>query len=521
MDIALYFVVIVLLSITHMALMARMSRLRLIAPLKWFLVSVGLLPLVVYWAGRISIAIEWRHLGAPVTLYCWETLALSAMLAGSVAIWIACRRGSNWFGRRPTWQYGLSLVLLLPLAVFIGISIESVAAAIDAKAMSTAQAALSEVLPAPIDPKDNAAPLYEQFARAVDRHGDRDDLSEIYVNGLDDPAFAKAINDRRELLVLARKAADMPAFQVRHEISEFNIQMHLPYLSWQRMEANELSYTARWEAHTGDLETAIKDANRVYRVAWHARNNPMIAGSMVSQGIYNLADKNMIDLLPLLQDRKQLASIKLAEAHFKEDMIRALKSEDLMMVSMALDAENPYPRPVTSLLGYNTWRRLAQDSTLGFIRRSSQMGAEAMKHLPGEPWSFHDTLEVDINRSGNRVASIVVQIFSSAVATMHNTEASRRAVEIAIAQTRYRLDQGSYTDDPTKLVPAYLPNMPIDPFDGKPMRMKLQADGSLLIYSVGADRKDDAGNISFDPVTHKQASDVGIDLETPLTAAHY
>ncbi|HEX2972612.1 MAG TPA: hypothetical protein VHP11_09785 [Tepidisphaeraceae bacterium] len=48
---------------------------------------------------------------------------------------------------------------------------------------------------------------------------------------------------------------------------------------------------------------------------------------------------------------------------------------------------------------------------------------------------------------------------------------------------------------PTKLedlCPAYLSEIPIDPFDGQPMRLKIDGE-QAVVYSVGPDRKDDGG----------------------------
>ena len=44
--------------------------------------------------------------------------------------------------------------------------------------------------------------------------------------------------------------------------------------------------------------------------------------------------------------------------------------------------------------------------------------------------------------------------------------------------------------------PAYLPAVPLDPWDGKPLRYK-KLDKGYVIYSVGSGRKDNGG--SSDP----------------------
>jgi hypothetical protein len=44
------------------------------------------------------------------------------------------------------------------------------------------------------------------------------------------------------------------------------------------------------------------------------------------------------------------------------------------------------------------------------------------------------------------------------------------------------------------LVPEFLTAIPIDRMDGKPLRYRLNGDGSFLLYSTGTDGKDDGGN---------------------------
>ena len=59
-------------------------------------------------------------------------------------------------------------------------------------------------------------------------------------------------------------------------------------------------------------------------------------------------------------------------------------------------------------------------------------------------------------------------------------------------------------------MPAFLPALPLDPFDGEPLRYKRMPDG-IVIYSVGVDGKDDGGRILWTP-GQPPPSDVGVRL---------
>ncbi len=70
--------------------------------------------------------------------------------------------------------------------------------------------------------------------------------------------------------------------------------------------------------------------------------------------------------------------------------------------------------------------------------------------------------------------------------------ARRVALDVAIALERYRMDHGEYPGELEALVPAYLDEVPADPFDGEPMRYLLTGDAAV-VYSVGANLTDDGG----------------------------
>jgi hypothetical protein len=71
-----------------------------------------------------------------------------------------------------------------------------------------------------------------------------------------------------------------------------------------------------------------------------------------------------------------------------------------------------------------------------------------------------------------------------------NTE--RDAAITVIALHRYRLADGDFPATLDELVPKFLPTLPLDPMDGKPLRYILKPDGPVL-YSIGADGIDGGG----------------------------
>ncbi|MBU0678356.1 MAG: hypothetical protein KJ626_09580 [Verrucomicrobia bacterium] len=66
-----------------------------------------------------------------------------------------------------------------------------------------------------------------------------------------------------------------------------------------------------------------------------------------------------------------------------------------------------------------------------------------------------------------------------------------RAIQTACALQTYRREAGEYPTDISLLVPEYLPEIPIDPFDDRPLRY---APHTGTLYSVGDNLIDDGGD---------------------------
>jgi ABC-type Na+ efflux pump permease subunit len=88
--------------------------------------------------------------------------------------------------------------------------------------------------------------------------------------------------------------------------------------------------------------------------------------------------------------------------------------------------------------------------------------------------------------------------------------AQLRCVAVMLAAERYRRQHDHWPETLADLVPAYLQAIPIDPFDGQPLRYRRRPNGAV-IYSVGFDLVDNGG--TFD---RAQPTGTGIDLGVRL-----
>lgn len=96
------------------------------------------------------------------------------------------------------------------------------------------------------------------------------------------------------------------------------------------------------------------------------------------------------------------------------------------------------------------------------------------------------------------IIAILAALLLPALATVKSarSETDRSMVLCAIALKRYSLRHSKPAPDLNALVPEFLPSVPTDYMDGKPLKYRLNADGAWLLYSVGNDGRDDGGDPS-------------------------
>jgi hypothetical protein len=87
--------------------------------------------------------------------------------------------------------------------------------------------------------------------------------------------------------------------------------------------------------------------------------------------------------------------------------------------------------------------------------------------------------------------------------TCIRNETQRQLTITAIALARFHLRDGKFPAELDALVPQFLSAVPIDPMSAKPLRYRLNGDGSFTLYSVGEDGRDDGGDPTSGSATNR------------------
>jgi hypothetical protein len=91
------------------------------------------------------------------------------------------------------------------------------------------------------------------------------------------------------------------------------------------------------------------------------------------------------------------------------------------------------------------------------------------------------------------LTSKMLPAMDSSFQAAFRAQARNRAAAAALAVERYR---AKYVQTPARLeqtTPDFLVAVPSDPFDGKPLRYFPAGDEGYIVYSIGANGKDDGG----------------------------
>ncbi len=419
------------------------------------------------------------------------------------------RKGAGWPLRELA--AGSIFLLALLLMTFWNLSLQS---QLEVQALRIQLGTLAlNIVPPQIAEADNAAPLYTQAAAAqksanvpADNDADYATLSPT------SPQVTDYLQRQQQAIDLFRRAADKPSCRLDHDYFRPDMETLLPQLSPLRAGANLLALAAQSEAAHGSADLALGDAARLYRMVDHAANSPLLVSALLSIAIDTTASRTLGHVLPAATTPSQLDHLAPLDLEAPNlTFAHALRGEEIFGLATFCDfANGDFPNQLhtpTRLLNSIAWPL--------WISEDVSIYRDILHHLQNlAPKPFFETAherEALLQQfgSGQRrgfLSAIVMPSFEKPFQLFAEAHALRECAIVAIAATRYRLEHHEYPDR------SPIP-LPLDPFDGQRLRYHKNADGSLTIYSVGKDLKDDGGQV--EAIDHKRAPDTGIKLGVP------
>lgn len=343
---------------------------------------------------------------------------------------------------------------------------------------------------------------------------------------------AAAVAQNKEAFDLLAQIIDKPAFdfQIPYQNGGDAIDFRTLYLGELRNVTWKLQAVALSDLHRGDGASAVKDARMVLALVNAMRSERLIVTESMRM---TFADRAFAMTWEILQSTnvtgEQLAPLQ----HDWEKIQFAAAQEDAIAMQRVID-----------VISTQNWRR----SDGGLLARLSYSGPGSGPPIDATInelrlrsevfywrywWSYQNELFamkgfqvlLDTSRFQKTNASWLLakqqltnNLAKLAIPTNNGNselhyavppwirsgsdyfervlteEAKKQLAAQAIALKRCQLKYGKYPPDLTTLVPEFLPEVLRDPFDGQPLRYRLNPDGTFVLYSIGCDGKDDGGD---------------------------
>jgi hypothetical protein len=170
---------------------------------------------------------------------------------------------------------------------------------------------------------------------------------------------------------------------------------------------------------------------------------------------------------------------------------------------------------------FDTFPGVMLNGRADYLRLMTQ--AVAAAKLPPER---QGTAFKEVETAARKNNTITVKLLMPYVANVSDanrrSRANLRCAMVGVAAERYRLAHDQWPESLEELAKqGWIAAVPLDPYDGQPLRYKLLHDG-VIVYSVGADGVDNGGNVHRElpldpfrrPSTHRppEGTDQGFEL---------
>ncbi|MCB1127969.1 MAG: hypothetical protein KDM81_15855, partial [Verrucomicrobiae bacterium] len=366
--------------------------------------------------------------------------------------------------------------------------------------------------------------------------------------------FARATAGRLEQLPELRSQLTNQVLHVTLNYSE-GWTLLLPHLAAFKGACQALCQAAVYDLHQGDLAPALDNLHAVARLTDLLRNEPLMIDQLVRVAIAAIARGTIWEALQAdgwTDDQLVLLQSDWAGMHFTPAMVHALRMERAMNltyfpgganfsrnsirqalgwgsgafgggsggtpvggggVGQWIDALGLMIEPLTVLARIELWRHVWAPLDQRFYLEANQeiidFGSDALArtnlgllpnleergtNLIGGRLLLRRLTDEPALRQRFLASGLFAVANAKALGKCAQADAWNRVLVTAIALKRFHLKHGRPPEQLGELVPAFLPEIPIDWMDGEPLRYRLNPDSTWLLYSVGEDGNDDGGD---------------------------
>jgi hypothetical protein len=335
--------------------------------------------------------------------------------------------------------------------------------------------------------------------------------------------FGQELNGLGPALQVARSLADMPHGRHRITYERFVLDTRLNDQQKTRRVVSLLFYDALRQAQRKDPRAALRSCRAALNAARSLGDEPFAISQLIRvacvlqacQGI----ERTLAQGEPAPEDLASLQPLLREEDAFADQLVVARGERASVQETFA--AIESGQAPLGHLEGLPAG---GGDHPLGWLLRARFVEAHpamldlmtrwvAIAQLPvTEQINAEKELDKEVRerRASEPLAVLLLPALQKLADASRRKHAYLRCTDVALACERYRREHREWPASLDSLCPHFLPRVPLDPFDGKPLRYKRVSDG-VLIYSVGNDGIDNGGSLDRKNPT-RAGADMGLQL---------
>lgn len=354
---------------------------------------------------------------------------------------------------------------------------------------------------------DAAGDLETLFREAEDLNI-HDILARLHKEGVisqeDQQALRAYLEKHEGLLRLLHEATALPPGGYSLDYSK-GFEMELPHLARTRAAVRLLQAEATYEALVGNADGAFHALTTAMAIPRPLQHEDLLISFLVRKTCNDIVLATLAETLGrVTYSDAQLSSFQrsFASEYDPEALANAFITERVLGLAAFDD-------PARLMDARINWlEELLPGASLTLVRTANAFGwftqdreyyldaMDALIQAARIPYAETRNAFPDLEGGGGSVLTSMSDVLLPALGRIievnanYETRLDQGAVATAIE--RYRLAQGAPPDQLEALVPGYLGNVPLDPYDEQSLRYRREGEGYVL-YSIGDNLADEGG----------------------------
>jgi hypothetical protein len=334
-------------------------------------------------------------------------------------------------------------------------------------------------------------------------------------------AIAQHLEANKKAFELLHEAAGIEECRYPVDMTDGHAVL-LPHLDKTNHIARLLRLEALHHAQRGEGEQAADSMAALLGLGRSLANEPILISYLVEHACDTRAVKSLeetLSIIALPEGQIVEPAAALEQAENAEAMRRAFVGEACSMHGAFQKAAGELgayrgvpgiPRPLTVLYSTTGLLDLDDAACLKIMRDVIEASEKPLIER------LQAMRSIDVEKRVENLPSYCILTKTLMPESEHAGEedarhaAQLRAARTALAVERYRRTRGPLPQKLDDLVPEFMDAIPIDPFDGKPMRYN-KLERGYVVYCIGPDGDDDGGK--------EREPGGGDDHDVPFTVA--